>query len=251
MKPVVYASENLLIYFKTNFEEFVNHYQNNTTENIDELFENHNGYLTSNINFKYKRLYTSENSDLPSNERVRKNIEIIYNSLKHLTPVQAKDERLWLAMYHKYYMENIVDYVKSKSSNIVTSLTSELFFTHGVKRSLMTNGLARLWWIGYYLYDDSNKNPYHYLDFFTETQDITGKSTVYFSSNIVSNKAISFGVLSGIKEAINAGYISNTRKYYTEILKHLNIMGAVILLDTYSKKEIQEIVYEYFKENYS
>lgn len=249
MKPVVYFTDNFLIQYKTRLNDLSDLYLGGNKEKINQIFEESEQFKDTGVKFKYKKLLTKENCNLGDEERTRENIKTIYSSLKHLTPTQAKDERLWAAMYNKYYLDSLLEYADNKklSDKFLQNLKSEIFFTHGIKRSLIVQGISKLWWLGYYLYDDKHDNPYHLIDFFTES-DITGKSTAYFSSSIVSNKNISFGIIEGIKSSVSFGYITNKRIYYTEILKYLNIKGAIIVLDIYTREEIKEIVIRFFRD---
>src|SRR5699024_3111890 len=123
--------------------------------------------------------------------------------------------------------EHLFDYINTNKDkkNFENSLKGSVVFTHGNNRSLIVQNLARMWWLGYYLYDeDNNKNPYELLDFYTDSGDIVGRSNVFFSSNLTSNKNLRHGIIDGIKELVELGIIEHQRKYYTNINKYFNII---------------------------
>lgn len=237
MARIKYFDDEFLEYYKVNFDGYLDLYRSKDINLIKETFSENT--LEGSVEFDYVELKTSENSDNPE----RDNIKIVYESLKHLTPAQASQEKLWAGMYNSYYLNHLLDYIEryEKHKDFPSKLKGSIVYTSGSNRGILVQNIARLWWLGYYLYDESNKeNPYIYLDFYTDTKDIIGKSTAYFSSNITANKNILFGSLDAIKELVEEGVIENKRDYYVEANKHLNIMGAVKLLDMMAKDDVKK-----------
>ena len=153
-------------------------------------------------------------------------------------------------MYNLYYWEDIMEYININKDRktFKNGFKSSMVFTQGNKRSLIVQNLSSLWWLGYYLYDDSNiDNPYELLDFYTDTKDIVGKSTVFFSSNLTNNKNLTFGIIEGIKYLADLDVIENKRYYYVEVNKYFNIVGGVRLLDFMSRNEVKKETIEYFE----
>lgn len=244
MARIKYFDDEFLEYYKVNFDGYLDMYRSKDVDLIKENFEDH--ILEGSIEFDYVELKTSKNSNNPE----RDNIKIIYESLKDLTPAQASQEKLWAGMYNTYYLEHLVDYIKryENHKDFSSKLKGSIVYTSGSNRGILVQNIARLWWLGYYLYDDSNKeNPYEYLDFYTDTKDIIGKSTAYFSSNITANKNILFGTLEAIKELVEEGVIENKREYYVAANKHLNIIGAVKLLDMMTKDDVKKEIKKHLR----
>lgn len=245
-KYIKYCDVDFLDAYKANFAKYLNSYKEKDKESILKIF-NSKYIKTSNLKFKYKPLKTRVNSDNPE----RDNIKIIYETFNMLTPAEATQEKFWTAMYNIYYLDHLFDYIDKykNSNNLDSKIKSSIVFTHSKKRSLIVHNLSRLWWLGYYLYDKDNKdNPYHLLDFYTNSSDIIGKSTIFFSSNIASNKNIRLGILEGIKELTEEKIIENKRKYYTEISKYFNLIGGLIILDFFSREEIKNETKKHLKE---
>ncbi|MEQ3457330.1 DUF6339 family protein [Enterococcus cecorum] len=78
-------------------------------------------------------------------------------------------------------------------------IKARTIFTRSKKRSLMMNNLSILWWIAYYTYDKKQDNPYYYTEFFVRNQ-YQGDAIAFFSSNILSNKEMVFGILDALIE---------------------------------------------------
>lgn len=244
---IKYCNDNFLEVLKADFDKYIEIFINKDEEKLNEIISNGN-ILEGNVEFRYIQLKNSENSNNPE----RDNIKIIRETLGHLKPVQATEEKLWVAMYLTYYREHFFEYVNKVKSvkKYKEKIKSALLFTHGVNRSLIVHNLARLWWLGYYLYDSENKsNPYELLDFYTNSKDIIGKSTVFFSSNLTSNRQILFGILEGIKYLTEQDEISNVRKYYIEINRYFNSIGGVQLLDFLTREEVRIETIRYIRDN--
>src|SRR5258707_284438 len=81
------------------------------------------------------------------------NTKALYSALRHLTPMQAADERLWVHMSHVAYWDymrkrwGVEQYAgKPRFGEIVQE---RYFFMPDRPRALIRNGIARLWWYGY------------------------------------------------------------------------------------------------------
>lgn len=243
---IKYCTDEFLNEFKANFDKYIDLYRNKDKVELDKLF-NEKNVKEGNLQFEYISLKTKKNSENPE----RENIRIVYESLKELTPVQAVQEKLWVAMYNTYYQDHLFDYIDSikESKNFEDRLKSSIVYTWGINRSKIVQNLARMWWLGYHLYDEENKqDPYELLNFYTNTTDIVGKSTVFFSSNLTNNKNLTLGILEGIRELVDEGIIDNKREYYTQINKYFNLIGGVRILDFMSREEAKNETIKYLLE---
>lgn len=250
---IVFMSNEGLLYFKTNFDNYLELYKELNVDEINQELVSKGFINKTDLLFKFEPLLHEGNSDLPNNEMFLLNIKNIYGNLSNINLYQALNEGFWCSMYHTYYADHLTNYITSNynKKSINENIKSSVLFMHGTKRSLIVNNLSRYWWLGYYLIDEANKeNPYHILEFYTSTGDITGKSMITFSSNLLNNKEVLFGVLLGIKKSIELGYIKNSRSHYVEIIKELNITSATTILDLYTRDEIIRKTCNYFNSNY-
>lgn len=238
-----YCSDDFLEVFKTNFDYYIDLYINKDKDGLNSLF-NTEHIREGNIKFNYIPLKTSKDCANPEKE----NIKTVYNSLIQLTPVQASQEKLWVSMYNTYYIDYIFDYVDQNSNhkNFERKLKSSIIFTASQARSLIVQNLARMWWIGYYLYDKENSNnPYNLLDFYTDSTDIIGRSTIFFSSNFSNNINLRLGIIEGIKELVECKIIEQKREYYKVITKYFNLIGGVRILDFMTREEVKSETIDY------
>jgi hypothetical protein len=109
-------------------------------------------------------------------------------------------------------------------------------FDYGARRSLVRNGLARLWWIGRLTYDDSRTDKYELTKFVCEHNDhimhIIERNT---SNNPRIIQALIDGMLVARKEGLNI----NTN-IVGELCKYLNLLGGIYILDCLPKDRIEE-----------
>lgn len=241
MKKLVYVSDDFLDEFDTNFKSnYLPLYLEGDKEKIKEIFSNPENVIESSIEFDYADLIL-ESEDPDAN---RKNMRIIWESLKHLSISEASNEKLWIALENTYYLDYHLDQLKLiKVSNREKSVISRTIFNNGKKRSLIINSIASLWWLAYYTINPDAKDPFHLTNRFMEGT-YRGNAIAYFSSNLVSNKNIVFGTLEAIYELIDEGKIIENRFSYSEANKLLNLTGGVVILDLLSKDEIKKIVKE-------
>lgn len=237
-KKIIYVSDHFLNIFKSRFkEEYLNLYLDNKKESLIDVFSDTENITGTKIEFKYTPLkLESKNVGVTLD-----NIKIIRESLGFLTPTEAAQEKLWIAMLNNYYIDYHMDQLSMITSNQERSIESRTVFTQGSKRSLMQNNLSVLWWIGYYTYDKDADNPYHLTEFFVK-DSYRGNAIAYFSSNIVSNKNIILASLEAIRDLVNEDIIKETRYAYTQTNKLLNQIGGVSLIDALSREEIYRVV---------
>lgn len=161
------------------------------------------------------------------------NIQRVYNHMKFLSDSQASDERIWAA----YTFSEFLDYMKYRwDASSVSDLENRYLFGYSVQRSLFRNGIARLWWIGRFTYDEDRLDPYELTKFLCKDQDyienICGR-------NIFNNPTVGFATISALCDAEKSGVIIN-RDVVREMSKYVNLLAGTYLLDALSKEEIYE-----------
>lgn len=245
-----YCSEDFLEDYKVNFDRYYEIYRNLDKNQLDNIFNNPKNIIESDIDFDYKPLKIEGGTKVNQGE----NIKILFKSLKNLPAVMAIQEKLWVAMYNTYYKDHLWTYVNEIKSNerFYSKLRGSVSFYRGHKRALIIHNLSSMWWIGYNLYDEANKNnPYWLLDFYVEDgkDDITGRSIMFLSSNITNNKEIRLGIVEGIKELTEEGLIKYNRYNYIDTNKYLNMLGSVQILDLFTRDEIKSLTKNFLLNN--
>ena len=242
---LMYLDQAAIDDIKMNFSTYKNHFSDETNEWFLEKF-NENGWIKeSKIQCKDFELNYDENFNVSD----RKNIEILYEALKELNPANALDERLWAGMLFSQFWK----YVKYRRAAALKSgndrkILNSFLFLRGTKRSCFINCLSRLWWAGYLLYD--NKNLYHYkaIDLITESA-FPSNVILLSSSNFMSNKSLALGVMDCISFRKEKGEKIG-RYHFVEANRYLNCLGGVILLDTMTREEVQNVVNSRLKKVY-
>lgn len=131
----------------------------------------------------------------------------------------------------------------------VTRINTALFFKNGNKRSLFVHILARLWWVGYMTYDETNtENPYWLTEFFCE-KDFSARSVVFFSSNFTSNPNITKGILRSLIKLQKSG-VSIKRDHFVQANKYLNVVGGAMVLDMLTTDEVEIMIDKYLAKYY-
>lgn len=235
---------------KINFleEEALFTLKGNIKNNKLKYREIENGWITDFFNgkspfieFKYdvNDFQLIMNEEKPEKTDLE-NIKRIYLNLKFLTETQATDERLWAGLAHDKFWTYMqyrwpLDRMKEPEVNI----KRQYFFGESKRRSLTFHGLAKLWWIGRYTYDERLDNPFEITEYVCK--DLATTSLYLFSSNFTSNDNIRLGMLKAIVDMEKKGYRVK-RQEQKEIIKYLNILGGTYIIDMFDENEIYEMV---------
>lgn len=245
---VHFLTENALEALRTNFKSNLRHYADDTNAWIYEYFVGDIPFIEYKQEFEDFKLYFDENEDIGKID-VRNTIAL-YSAMKSLTDTQATDERLWAGMCHCDFWGFLKQRWKSNDYRNLDENNTKVryFFAHNKKRSLITNSLSKLWWIGHLTYDESRNDPFEltrYLEI-----DYATKVLVIFSNNYTSNHTVTVGLLSALKYLEEIGYTMKNKTHrdiYYEASKYLNVLGGTYILDYFSSEEICEKVIKYIK----
>lgn len=163
------------------------------------------------------------------------NIQRVYNHMKFLSNSQASDERIWVA----YTFSEFLEYMRYRwTARTTDDLQNRYLFGYSVQRSLFRNGIARLWWIGRFTYDQTRQDPYELTRFLCKEQDyiesICGR-------NIFNNPTVGIATVSALYDAERNGKTIN-REVVRNIGKYVNVLAGTYLIDSLSRQEIYDIV---------
>lgn len=240
ISAIKYVTDEFLEKFKVNFKtDYLPLYKTNDKEEIIKIFSDPVNVHESSTHFEYVPLKL----EVIDGEATKENIRTLWNSLKHISISEAESEKMWVALANTYYL----DYHLNQLSLIATqdrdrSIESRTIFNQGHKRSLTINNLSLLWWVAYYTIDEQHpSNPFHLTDFFVDGA-FRGNAVIWFSSNIISNKAISLGILEAIKELSEQNKMIVNRYSYSNANKILNQIGGVRILDMLTREEVKDII---------
>ena len=233
---LIYLSQEAIDDIKINYGKYKKHFKDESNEWFLEYFKK-NGWLHES---KIQCEDITLNMDDDYNVSDRKNVEILYEALKDLSPALASDERLWAGMlfcqFWNYVKYRRRDEIESDSERDVLN---SFLFLRGTKRSCFMNCLSRLWWTGYLLYDSTDSNHYKAVDLITESA-YSSNIVLISSNNFISNRNLALGVLDCIMKRKQAGEKIG-RYHFVEANKYLNCIGGITLLDTMSREEAKDL----------
>lgn len=232
-----YLSQEGIDDLKTNFHKYQKHFADPDNQWFIKTFHENGWLKDSKIQFGDFKLDQSEDLNVSD----RRNIEILYNGLRELTPALASDERIWAGLLFGPFWT----YVKYRRAEEINSgdeqdIKNSFFFMRGIKRSCFMNCLSRLWWTGHMIYDGKAQDPYHAVDLLC---DGAYASTIllFSSSNFTANKEVALGLLDCLSLRKQQGDKIG-RYHYVEANKYLNSIGSVILLDTLTRTDTTRLV---------
>lgn len=234
---LMYLSQDAIDDIKLNFEDYKKHFTDLSNDWFMKIFKRKGWIHESKIECADLKMCCEADFNISD----RKNVEIVYEALKELTPVQAADERLWAGVLFC----QLWDYVKYRRGKELKSedekdILNSFFFMRGTKRSCFMNCLSRLWWTGYLLYDGKSQNPYAAVDMICESA-YASNIILLSSNNFISNKELALGLLDCMIERKSNGEKID-RYHYVEANKYLNCIGGISLLDTMTREETKVIV---------
>lgn len=173
------------------------------------------------------------------------NAKRIHTALRHLTIAQATDERLWAWMTHVQFWEYmrarwpVESYMGGSAtpSGIAINVKDRYFFTGNRDRALVHNGLARLWWYGHVSYDASREDPYELTAILLQKLDIAQS---LLERSISRNPSVTRAVLRLLVEQKAEGRDLAVRNNFRTLVKHLNRLGGIAVLDLLSEDDIKD-----------
>lgn len=172
----------------------------------------------------------------------------LHKALSFLTPLQARDPRLWTRLVHvecwpymrkRWEMERF----RSDPDKAERFIISRYFVAQNQSRALLRNGIARLWWYSYLTFDPERTNPYELTAVLLDQLDITQQ---ILERNLGRAPQVTAGFLEFLlrhrKALLGSG--DGKRATIRHLAKHLNLCGGATLLDCLGRAEIISILEE-------
>ena len=165
----------------------------------------------------------------------------IHKALPGLTPLQARDPRLWTRLTHVElwgYMRRRwpVEKYLADPGKAERNIRDRYFVAKNESRALLRNGAARLWWSSRLSYDPGRDNPYELTSVLFTYLDITQQ---ILERNIGRASAVVRGFLDFLRvnSELLAGGEAN-RAGIRSLAKFLNLTGGVCVLDCLADTEV-------------
>jgi len=189
------------------------------------------------------------NLDEPDDENLKdlENAIRVHKALQQLTPLQARDPRVWTRLVHidcwKYMRVRwpVERWEKDGADKGARNVVERYFVPRSDSRALLRNGIARLWWTAQLTYDSTRDNPYELTGVLLSTLDITQQ---ILERNMGRGPEILTGFLEFLaqnkSELLTGG--DKNRDRIRRLAKYLNMYGGVCLLDCLSQTDIIRVL---------
>lgn len=250
-----FMREDAIAYFKKNVEVFAEFYFNEDNKWMYEKYVQFKGEeISPFVEFKlsvpeFKMDMSMENPE----DSDFYNAKILYTALKDISHTQASDERFWTGLAHSELFWKYMQYRCGINSSEIKSskITNRYFFTRGNKNNLIVHTLAKLWWVGRFIYNEKIENHFEGLEYFKK--DFERKTLSLFSNEFSYNPKITRAILSSISGIENSGLYVGKREFY-DIISYVNFLGGVMIIDYLSEDNLKNKIikhYYEFNETYS
>lgn len=245
-----FMKDEALAYFKGNAEYNVENYLEKSNLWMTEKYTNYKENIESPF-AEFKSEVPDFQMDMSSEKPEStdyNNVKILHTALKNISDTQASDERFWVGLAHNELWEYMIYRCKLDIQSIdKNKILTNFFFKYGNKRSLIVHPLARMWWVGRLIFDDKSKDPYHSLEYMRS--DFSTKVLSLFSSNFTNNPVVARSILNAITD-IKLQSSKFGRSDFLELIRYVNLLGGLIILDYLSEEELKEkIINHYFEIN--
>jgi hypothetical protein len=171
------------------------------------------------------------------------NTRIVYTALKHLTPLQAADPRLWAFMTHvthwEYMRERwpIEQYLGKKEFR--ENIHDHYFLKPPKARALIHNGLSRLWWYGYCSYDENRQDPFELTTAVLKNLDV---AQTLLERAFSLNTSVTKTMLSILLEREKQGKAFYVRDRVRDLAKYMVQIGGVTIIDALDEPDLRDLV---------
>lgn len=178
----------------------------------------------------------------------------LYEALHGLTLTQAADPRLWVYLTHVKFWSYMRKrwpadrYIDSGQLEKARGTIVDRYFLAGDRsRGVTRNGVARLWWVGYTCYtesDDPSRNMELAVPLFAK-QDIFAS---FMERAFSKNRELMHAVLRPLQRRHAAGRPFDVRDDVRGLAKYLILTGGVTILDGIDPLRIESIVESYIEQ---
>ena len=166
----------------------------------------------------------------------------LFSAYRHLTFHQAASENLWCYMTHIQYWAYMRRRwpVANSDTNQEEYIKEHYFLKNSTDRSLIRNGIARLWWYAKLTYEETAEQPFRLTGILLSQLDITQG---LLERSWGRNRNVLHGYLEFLaaNPELMKGNDAN-RKRTRYLYKSLTLEGGINILDVRSKEEVAEFL---------
>lgn len=237
MKLKVFTEEGLEL-LEHNIDGNLKHYQKPSNKWIYD-FLGHEEYIkefhTEVVDFELKvDKRDSSKADI-------ENVKTIYKNLEFITNEQASDARFWTGLTHLNFWEFMHErWEVEEKGQTIKNIKGRYFIniSSSYRRSLIVNTISKYWWVGRKLYDKGSLDPFWLLKYFES--DYAMRTFILLSSSYANNDDVIRFTLETIIELEKELGRRLTRQEFRSIMRYLNILGGISVLDYFGKEELKD-----------
>ncbi|MHB1841840.1 MAG: DUF6339 family protein [Sulfobacillus sp.] len=163
------------------------------------------------------------------------NCMALYGALRGIPRTFAADERFWTYHTHVTYWKYMA---QRWPPTTAATVRDRYCFTSNTDRGVVRNGLSRLWWMGQVSFDGSRTDPFELTRVLTLSEDLMQQ---LLEHSFARNPRTMHAILEGIWQSLG-GRDSPDREAYRAMLKKINRIGAIRLVDAIHPAELRSIV---------
>lgn len=179
------------------------------------------------------------------------NAILLYEALKDLPYTVVTNENYWAFLTHTVYWDYMRNRwpIEAAQKDLLSFVQTRYMFNSKNKR-YYRNGLSRLWLYVALTYDQSNTiDPYFYTRIMMKNQDLAGLilETTTVSRNFIALKATleTFQRIDRLEEHGEIEKIRNKREFTRDIMKQVNIIGAITIWDSLTHEEASSKLWKF------
>lgn len=171
------------------------------------------------------------------------NVKKIYLGYEDMGLVDASAEGTWTLLTHTVfweYMQKRWALKSQKESENSVRFIKDRYFKHTHFQS--RNGIARLWWLGYFTYDETSTDHWHNLELLYNYSDKADLSRLIVeSTDLANNKEVISILIETLHEMSDEKISAKIRRKFTrEYIKHYNLKSAVRMLGMLNRTQIRD-----------
>ena len=174
------------------------------------------------------------------------NAQIVHRAFPNLTPLQARDRRLWTRLTHVEcwaYMRKRWDVPAQTGDDAKRQryVLARYFVPQSQSRALLRNGVARRWWYAHLTHDPGRADPYELTEVLLDSLDTAQQ---VLERNLGRARPVRTGFLDFLlanSERLGSSS-GQKRASIRRLAKALNLRGGVTLLDCLDAREVMAIL---------
>lgn len=243
MAKACFIRDNPLERLRTNIVSNASRYKSDTPW-LADYFGAEAYYLESKIEMPDSVVLNAPAAGAKSELNDLENTKIIYAAFKHLSPLQASDERLWTYLSHVtfwHYMRRrwAVEQYESKTETLSDNIRTRYLFMSDHPRALVRNGISRLWWYGFTSYDEKRSDPFELTGVLLKNLDVAQS---ILERALSRNRTVAHAILAALLEREQSGEPYYNREGVRDLVKYVRYVGGVTIIDALSFEQVNQLV---------